>query len=207
MVKGLKEVVMMGSKANPDREALLEAVRQVLPSARYQHTLGVVKVSIDLARRFGADVEKAEVAAILHDYAKYHPLDEMRHLIETNPKIPNDLLDYGHELWHAFVGAVLVEDQLGINDEEILNAIRYHTTGRPEMTLVEKVVFLADYIEPGRQFPGVDLVRRLATTDLDQAVKQALQQTVSFLEGKGKKVYPLTKAALDWFLLRQSKTQ
>jgi predicted HD superfamily hydrolase involved in NAD metabolism len=197
----------MVSKGKLNREELLKIVESLLPTARYQHTLGVMKTALSLATRYGADQQKAEAAAILHDYAKFRPLDEMRQIIQSEPDIPNDLLDYNHELWHAFVGAVLVREELGITDQDILNAIRYHTTGRPGMSPLEKVVFLADYIEPGRRFPGVDDVRSLAEDDLDQAIILALKRTIDFLEGNQKKVYPLTKATYEDLARQRHLTQ
>lgn len=181
-------------------DLLLEKVKKVLPPARFQHTLGVRETALELARRFGADLKRAESAAILHDYAKYFPLDELEKIIRSTPEIPQDVLEYSPELWHAFAGAAIVKQELGITDEEVLAAIRYHTTGRPQMSILEKVVFLADYIEPGRKFPGVEEVRKLALTDLDQAVCQALKRTIDFLEGNNKKVYPLTKEAYRYLV-------
>ena len=110
--------------------------------------------------------------------------------------IPKDLLDYHHELWHAPAGAYLVQQEVGITDAEILDAIRYHTTGRVGMTLLEKVIYLADYIEPGRKFPGVDEVRQLAKHNLNQAVCQALENTIYFLERQKQHSISLNKISL-----------
>ncbi len=98
--------------------------------------------------------------------------------------MPAELLDYNAELWHAPVGAYLAEKEAGITDPEILDAIRYHTSGRPGMTLLDKVIYVADYIEPGRHFPGVEEVRRLAETDLNEALIQAMKNTMIFLMKK-----------------------
>ena len=106
--------------------------------------------------------------------------------------MPSDLLEYNSELWHAPVGAYLVETKVGITDCEILEAIRYHTSGRANMSLLEKVVYLADYIEPGRHFPGVEEVRELAQRDLDEALIQAVKNSILFLMKKNQSVYPLT---------------
>ncbi|GGK18236.1 hypothetical protein GCM10010965_09120 [Caldalkalibacillus thermarum] len=180
-----------------NREEMFAQVKKVLTPHRYQHTIGVWQTAVRLAERYGADVEKAEAAAIFHDYAKYRPEGEMRKLIETVREIPNDLVEYNKELWHAFVGAYVVKHEVGLQDEEVLAAIRYHTTGRTGMTPLEKVVYLADYIEPGRSFPGVDDVRRTAEEDLDRAVYMALERTIRFLEERGEKVYPLSRAAYE----------
>lgn len=187
------------SKGKPDlsKKNMLALIETELPSHRYKHTLGVVQTALELAERYDADREKAEVAAILHDYAKYRPAAEMQDIIQSVAHIPNDLLHYHVEMWHAFVGAYLVQREVGIEDEHILAAIRYHTTGRPNMTLLEKVVCLADYIEPGRTFPGVAEVRRLAKQDIDLALAKSFQNTISFLKEKGQDVYPLTLSAYE----------
>lgn len=173
------------------REKLMEATRRQMPSSRWEHTLRVKETAVELAERTGADPEKAEIAAILHDYCTYWPEEKQREWILRH-RLPQDLLQFHKELWHAPVGAEAVREELGVDDEEVLNAIRSHTTGRPGMSLLEKVVFLADYIEPGRSFPGLDEVRRLAREDLDRAVLKALDNTILYLVERGLKVYPLT---------------
>ncbi|WP_202080719.1 bis(5'-nucleosyl)-tetraphosphatase (symmetrical) YqeK [Caldalkalibacillus salinus] len=180
------------------KEDMLKLVQEQITTGRYEHTLGVVQSAVKLAQRFSPnDLEKAEVAAIFHDYAKFRDKHEMARIIEEQDEIPDDLLQYHHELWHAPVGAYLVQTEVGIADIVVLDAIRFHTTGRVNMTIVEKIVCLADYIEPGRRFPGVDEVREQAETNLDQALAQALGNTIGFLESKGQKVYPLTIAAYN----------
>jgi predicted HD superfamily hydrolase involved in NAD metabolism len=174
-----------------ERHEALEVVKKQLTEHRYQHTLGVMETAIQLAERYGADVKKAELSAIFHDYAKFRPKEEMKQII-LEQNMPNDLLVYNTELWHAPVGAYLVKTEVGIQDEDILNAIRYHTSGRPNMTLLEKIVYVADYIEPGRIFPGVDEVRELAQQDLDKALIKALQNTIQFLLKKNQPIYPDT---------------
>lgn len=134
------------------REALIEAVSDQMPDKRWKHTLGVMESSVKLAQRYGADPERAETAAILHDVAKYWPVERMREIIEQNG-LSTELLKYDKQLWHAEVGAFAAEHDYGITDIEVLDAIRYHTSGRENMSLLEKIVCLADYIEPGRDFP------------------------------------------------------
>jgi len=174
-----------------EREKALELVKIQLTAHRYQHTLGVMETAISLAKRYGADVKKAEIAAIFHDYAKFRPKDEMREII-ISQGFPQDLLTFNSELWHAPVGAYLVEKEAGIRDHEVLDAIRYHTSGRLNMTLLDKVIYLADYIEPGRHFPGVDDVRELAQENLDISLIKAIQNTILFLIKKNQTVYPDT---------------
>ncbi|WP_226583202.1 bis(5'-nucleosyl)-tetraphosphatase (symmetrical) YqeK [Halobacillus litoralis] len=174
------------------REKALDYVRPFLKTRRYEHTVRVTDQAVDLAQRFGADTEKAEVASALHDYAKYKPLDLMKRWIETDRRLSKDLLDYHHELWHGPVGAYMLEQEIGLADPEILSAISSHTTGKKHMSLLDKIVFLADYIEPGRDFPGVDEVREIAETNLDGACALALKNTIVFLVSKERTVYPDT---------------
>ena len=177
-------------------QALLE-VKSHLPEKRYQHTLGVVESAIELANRYGVDSEKAEFAAILHDIAKFFSVDVLHDYIEVHDEIPDDFLDYHPSLWHAPVGALYAKQHLGIDDQDVIDAITYHTTGRSGMSALEKVVFLADYIEPGRNFPGVDEVRAMAKEDLDLAVCKALANTIQYLVEGYKQVFPDTISAYN----------
>jgi predicted HD superfamily hydrolase involved in NAD metabolism len=185
-----------------DRSIALEIVKKQLTEHRYQHTIGVMETAIRLAEKYGSNVKKAEMAAIFHDYAKFRPKEEMSQLI-TEQKLGNELLSYNSELWHAPVGAYLVNKEVGIADEEILDAIRYHTSGRPEMSLLEKIIYLADYIEPGRHFPGVDEVRELAEHSLHQALVQAIKNTILFLMRKNQQVFPLTFCTYNALVLKE----
>ena len=180
-----------------NKEEALKVVRDHLPDKRYQHTLRVADTAIALAERYGEDPEKAEMAALLHDIAKYFPDKELYDVIAQHSDVPNIFLDYHPSIWHAPVGAIYVQEKLGIEDTDILSAITYHTTGREGMSPLEKIVFLADYIEPGRDFPGVEEVRQLAEEDLDQAVLKALANTIQFLVGKNSAVFPDTIGAYN----------
>lgn len=173
------------------REKALEIVKNQITEHRYQHTLGVMETAIKLANKYGGDEKKAELAAIFHDYAKFRDKDEMKTIIKDQG-MDSQLLDYTSELWHAPVGAFLVEKEAGITDPDVLDAIRYHTSGRPNMTVLEKIIYLADYIEPGRHFPGVEEVREIAEQDLNQALIQALKNTIGFLMKKNQRIFPLT---------------
>ncbi|GAE33336.1 bis(5'-nucleosyl)-tetraphosphatase (symmetrical) YqeK [Halalkalibacter akibai] len=177
-------------------EQALEKVRPHLTDHRYQHTLGVIKAAEELAERFDADKDKAIIASVFHDYAKFRDKEEMKRLVreKLNDK---SILDYGDELLHAPCGAYYVENEVGIKDQEILDAIRYHTTGKPHMTVLEKVVFLADYIEPGRHFKGIETVREIAEHDLDKAIIEALKNTMNFLMKQNQLVFPETIATYN----------
>ncbi|MFD2612677.1 bis(5'-nucleosyl)-tetraphosphatase (symmetrical) YqeK [Paenibacillus gansuensis] len=188
-----------------ERERMMEAVQAQMPAKRWQHTLGVMASAVELAGRYGGDPEKADLAALLHDYAKYWPTDRMERVIREQ-KLPQELLSYDKELWHAPVGAYAVQQEFGITDEEVLDAIRYHTSGRANMTLLDKIVCLADYIEPGRTFPGVERVRELAVTDLNLALAAGFDSTILFLISKGKRIFPLTVEARNGLLAMQGES-
>ncbi|WP_428909195.1 bis(5'-nucleosyl)-tetraphosphatase (symmetrical) YqeK [Niallia sp. Krafla_26] len=173
------------------RDQALAIVKEQITQHRYQHTLGVMETAIILAERYGADAKKAELAAIFHDYAKFRDKDEMKAIIEEQDMDP-ELLKYNSELWHAPVGAYLVEKEVGIKDSDIIDAIRYHTSGRPNMTLLEKIIYLADYIEPGRHFPGVEEVREMAKSNLDRALIKSIRNSIEFLMKKNQRIFPLT---------------
>lgn len=185
-----------------EQETALKIVRKQLTDHRYEHTVGVMKTAIKLAEKYRVDPKKAELAAIFHDYAKFRPKTEMAEII-VNQGMEPLLLKYNSELWHAPVGAYLVEKEAGITDGEILDAIRYHTSGRPHMTTLEKIIYLADYIEPGRHFPGVDEVRELAEVNLNGALIQAMKNTIVFLLKKNQPVYPDTFAAYNHLLISE----
>ncbi|KMJ60201.1 phosphohydrolase [Bacillus sp. LL01] len=174
-----------------NREKALRLVKDQLTERRYVHTLGVMETAIKLAELYQVDVEKAELAAIFHDYAKFRDKEEMRQII-IDQKMPQDLLKHHDELWHAPVGAYLVEKEASITDEEVLEAIRCHTSGKINMSLLDKVLYVADYIEPGRDFPGVEQVRESAESSLDIAVIQAMKNTISFLLKRNQPIYPDT---------------
>ncbi|KYD10956.1 hypothetical protein B4102_1742 [Heyndrickxia sporothermodurans] len=174
-----------------ERNKALQLVAEQLTEKRYIHTLGVVDTAVHLAEKYQVDVKKAELAAIFHDYAKFRPLNEMKQII-VQQKFDEQLLHYNPELWHAPVGAYLVQQEAGILDLDILDAIRYHTSGRKNMTDLEKVIYIADYIEPGRSFPGVEEARKIADKDLDEALLFSVRNTIQFLISKHQAVYPDT---------------
>ncbi|RWZ60880.1 HD domain-containing protein [Halobacillus fulvus] len=182
------------------REQALQYVKPHLKASRFDHTVRVVDQAVELAKQYKVDIDKAEVAAALHDYAKYKDVDEMKRWIVQDRRLPKDLLDYHHELWHGPVGAFMLEKEIGLDDVDIISAISSHTTGKKHMSKLDKIIFLADYIEPGRDFPGVDEVRQKAESDLDEACRMALKNTIVFLVEKGRTVYPDTFHAYNAFI-------
>ncbi|MFX3674448.1 MAG: bis(5'-nucleosyl)-tetraphosphatase (symmetrical) YqeK [Paenisporosarcina sp.] len=172
-----------------NRDKYLATVRERMPEPRYVHTLGVMETAIHLADHYGVSKVDAEVAAILHDIAKFSNPLWMKKIIQ-NEKMNPILLEYHHELWHAPVGAYVVRNELGITNENILNAIRFHTTGRANMSPLEKILYVADMIEPNRRFPNVDLLREHATEGLDGIMEACIIHSIKFLIQKKQPVFP-----------------
>ena len=173
------------------RDELIQSVSSQMPEKRWRHTEGVMQSAVLLAKRYGADPVKADLAAILHDVAKYWPSERQEQLLRDKA-LNDELLLYDKPLWHAEIGAYVAQAEYGIDDEEVLNAIRYHTSGRVGMTLLEKIICLADYIEPGRDYPGVDHIRRLAETSVEAALVAGFDSTINLLVARRQIIYPLT---------------
>lgn len=160
-----------------------DELKEVLKPSRYLHSTGVEEVAVDLAAINGCDMEKASLAGILHDCAKYLSDTE---LIEECKKYAVPITETEEKaafLLHAKIGALYARIKYGVEDEEILNAIRFHTTGRPAMTVLEKIIFTADYIEPYRKpLPRINEIRQAAYDNLDLGVFMMLENIVSYLE-------------------------
>src|SRR5699024_8778339 len=144
---------------------------------------------VELAQKYDVSIHRVKTAALLHDYAKCFSINELKDYIQTF-NLPTELLSFHHELWHGPVAAELVKERFSIMDEEILNAIRYHTTGRVGMTTLEYIIFVADYIEPARSFPGIEEVRLMAKVNVESAARKALRNTIIFLMNQDQAVHP-----------------
>lgn len=171
-------------------------LKEKLSKKRYEHTIRVYETAIQLAKKYHASIEKVSQAALLHDIAKCQPVESLQEAIHTY-RLPASLLEFNEELWHGPVAAKWLAEKCNIDDAEVFNSIYYHTTGRANMTLVELIIFVADYIEPGRSFPGVEEVRELAQVDIKQAAQKALQNTLIFLISKNATIHPDTVAAYN----------
>ena len=181
------------------REALLAKMETVMPEKRLRHCLGVEKAARELAERFSLDVEKAGLAGLLHDYAKKVSDEDFLALIDKYQLDP-DLKKWGNNVWHGMVGIYRIQEDLGIEDAEILRAIEIHTVGSGTMSELDKVVYVADYIEHNRDFPGVDKARELAQRSLNQAVAYETARTVEHLAHKGMPIYPQTLGTYNAFV-------
>ncbi|KAF1300186.1 MULTISPECIES: bis(5'-nucleosyl)-tetraphosphatase (symmetrical) YqeK [Enterococcus] len=180
-----------GKYTSLDRELLMQKVQMRMSERRFKHVLGVEETAIALAEKYGCSPEQASIAGLVHDYAKERP-DEEFQLVIRRDGFDLDLLHWGNAIWHGVVGADFVQRELAIDDPEILQAIRVHTTGAAEMSLLDKILYVADYIEPGRDFPGVEAARELALVELDSAVAFETKHTLSHLIEQEKPIYPKT---------------
>ncbi|WP_127579757.1 bis(5'-nucleosyl)-tetraphosphatase (symmetrical) YqeK [Paenibacillus koleovorans] len=175
-------------------DAWIALTQEQMPARRWMHTQGVRQSATELAERYGADPEQADLAALLHDYCKFWPIERQVEAYQMYG-LPGELLAYDPQLLHGPLAAEVARRELGIADEAVLDAIRWHTSGRERMTLLDKIVCLADYIEPGRDFPEVARMRELSLTSLELSLLAGFDSTIRFLLDKGKIVYPLTLAA------------
>ena len=182
-------------------EALRPVALSYLKPKRMPHVLGTEQEAVRLAERYGADVTKARVAALLHDCTKKLDMAEQLALCERY-RIPLDELERkALKLLHSKTGAAIARDVFAV-DDEVYNAILYHTTGKPDMTLLEKIIYLADYIEPTRDFPGVEELRRTVYEDLDRGLLLGLTMTIQEMEELGNPVHHMTRDARDYLMKR-----
>lgn len=167
-----------------------------LKHRRIPHVLGTEQEAVRLAERYGGDVEKARVAALLHDCTKKLDMEEQLTLCKQYGIELDELEQQALKLLHAKTGAAIARDVFGV-DDEIYSAIRYHTTGRANMTKLEKIIYLADYIEPSRDFPGVDKLRKVCYEDLDKGLLLGLEMTIAEMTAMGSPVHHATIEARD----------
>lgn len=171
------------------REALVKLMQDSMSNRRYRHVLRVEQTALTLAERFNIDKEKVSIAALAHDYAKERSDEEMRDLI-ISENLELDMLQFGSNIWHGPIGAVLMKNEYQLEDEEILEAIKSHTIGSPTMGEVAQIIYIADYIEPRRSHKGVDKARKLAEKDLTKTVSYITRQTLDHLVNRKNKIYP-----------------
>ncbi len=168
-----------------------------LKAKRCTHVLGTAATAVKLAEKYGADAHRAEVAGLLHDCTKKLSMAEQLALCERYGIVLDELEKKALKLLHAKTGAALARDVFGV-DDEIYNAILWHTTGKPNMTVLEKVIYLADFIEPTRDFPGVDTLRRTVWEDLDRGLLMGLEMTVEEMQEMGSPIHVNTLTARDY---------
>lgn len=180
-----------------------KAMEKALDDKRYEHTLGVEYTAAALAMCYNASIKNAQLAGLLHDCAKCLS-DEKRLAFCAKHNISiNEVERRNPSLLHAKVGSFVAMEEYGVNDPDVIYAILNHTTGRPGMSLLEKIIFVADYIEPGRnKAPGLDEIRQLAFADIDAALIRILGDTLKYLRECGGDIDPMTEKTYQFYTKR-----
>ncbi|USS87590.1 bis(5'-nucleosyl)-tetraphosphatase (symmetrical) YqeK [Fructilactobacillus hinvesii] len=179
-----------------DRDEIIKQMKKLLKKERLEHCLRVEATAIELAHENGADETVAGLAGLVHDYAKQRSKDDFETLIKQDHLDP-ELLKYGRAIWHGYVGYLMVQRELGINDARILRAVKYHTIGAAVMDVYAQIVYMADYIEPERNFAGIDEARQLTHKKLWDGVVYQNAQTMKRLVGNQQAIYPAAIVAYN----------
>ena len=181
-------------------------LKKILSERRYVHSLGVAEEAEKLARRYGADQSKAYLAGLVHDCAKEFPPEEMEGILKTEYGVPVDSMSrLMPKILHGPLGACEAQRKFEIYDPEILDAIKYHTTGKGNMSTLAKIIYIADYIEPNRDFEGVEKLRRLAYENIDEAIIAGIDETILDLIKRGLIIHPDTVHARNDLIIKRSQ--
>lgn len=165
-------------------------IKSMMSENRYNHCVNVSKEAVKLAKRYGGDEEKAAVAGILHDITKEMPKEEQLQIMLDSGIILDDIQKNAPKLWHGISGSVYIKKHFGIEDEDILNAICYHTTGRAGMSLLEKIIFVADFTSEERTYKGVATMRKKSRKSLEDAMLYGFKFTFSDLSSRELAIHP-----------------
>ena len=182
-------------------------LKKSLKPGRYIHSVNTMKVAVELAEHYGEDIEKAKVAGLLHDCAKNFDDNETKRYCIQNHIELSPIEEMQLFLMHGAVGAVVARQKYCVDDTEVLNAIKYHTTGFAGMSTMDKIIFLADYIEPGRTHGDVQEARSLAFVDLDRALISAFNSVIKYVISQNGLIHPFTIEARNYILLMIQKTE
>ncbi|WP_432204847.1 bis(5'-nucleosyl)-tetraphosphatase (symmetrical) YqeK [Cetobacterium somerae] len=183
-----------------DINFLKKELSSILSKKRYEHSIRVLETAIELAKIYNIDLEKVAIAAILHDFAKEFKRDELVSISKIFFKEETeDYLD-NIEILHSYAGTYIAKNKFNINDSDILNAIKYHTTGRKNMSLIEKIVYIADAIEPKRDYPHVKKIRELAFKNLDKAILVEVNNKIEYLVNENLVIHINSIEMRNWLL-------
>ncbi len=189
-----------------DLERAAKHLSYLLKPSRYKHSIGVMEAAGEMAQHFGADVKKAQIAGLLHDCAKNIDAPRAKKLCEKYGLVPDAVTTAEPGLMHQLLGPAHAMSEFCVTDKEILDAIGCHTTGKAQMSLLDKILYLADFIEPNRaDFPGLDKLRKLCEKDIDTAMLYALELSLRHVLSKGGLIHPDTVTARNAFLMQKSE--
>lgn len=181
-------------------EEIQTKLKNALKESRFEHTIGVMYTAAGMAMAHGYDIDKAMLAGLLHDCAKCLSYEEQVQICEDNNREISEFERGNRALLHSKAGAILAKIEYNITDEEILHAIEYHTTSIANMNILDKIIYIADYIEPTRdQAPNLKLIRQLAYSDLDACLAQILYDTLEYLNAKGYVIDPITAESYEFY--------
>jgi predicted HD superfamily hydrolase involved in NAD metabolism len=188
-------------------EVIQERLKRVLSNKRYIHSENVMATAVKLASKYKLDESKAALAGMLHDCARDIKGEELYMQCETHGVKLDSITKLQPELLHAPLGSKLASSLYQVKDKDILDSIQFHTTGCKDMSLLSKVIFMADYIEPKRNFPGIEEVRILTYNDIDSALLLALDKTIRFIISRGHLVHPDTIDARNYLIMEREKNE
>ena len=183
-------------------DSIVKVLENWIDEKRLRHSKGVSRCAMEMADHYGADKEKAELAGLVHDCAKCLTPEKSLSLCKKYGYDADEIALRNMALLHAPLGAYLARELFDIHDKAILDAIRWHTTGKKKMTLLDKIIFVADYMEEGRSFPCVEEIRNLAYIDLDKALITALELSIRNVLDRGKLLHPKTIEARNYLIMR-----
>lgn len=191
---------MDGNKAM-NREKMIARLKSKINDRRFEHSLGVEYTAACMAMVHGADIEKARVAGLLHDCAKCLPTKEKLEKARKHKLAVSKFEESNPDMLHGKLGAYYAKSRYEVDDPEILDAITYHTTGRPNMTLLDKIIFVADYIEPNRkELKDMDIIRKEAFIDLDKCVIHILKNTLDYLNNSTNEMDFMTQLTYNYYV-------
>jgi len=191
---------------NTDIRKIRKSMKKIQDAKRYEHTLGVAYTATALAMRYEESLKSAELAGLLHDCAKCLTDEKRIAICEKHNISINEVERRNPFLLHAKVGSFLAMEEYHVYDADIINAILNHTTGRPGMSLLEKIIFIADYIEPGRKnAPNLGEIRKLAFVDLDQCLVIVLKNILEYLETSDGEIDPMTRKTYEYYVNQEEE--
>ena len=185
-------------------EQIKDKLKELLDEKRYVHSIGTMQCAVKLAERFDEDAQKAMIAGLVHDVAKCLDRQQLLNCALKSGIVIDNIMRSQIELLHGPAGSYLARKLFGIEDVDILNAIAYHTTGRENMSKLEKIIYVADLIEPSRQFEHVERLREKSFENLEKAVVMAMDNTLKYVIDRGGLIHPNTIYARNWLILRES---
>lgn len=182
-------------------ELINKKIKEMLPERRYRHSLNVANCAVQLSEIYGCDKEKVYIAAIAHDCAKYLNQEEVKYYVDKYKIVLDELEKDNLALSHSLIGSYIAKYEFGINDKDIISAIKYHTTGKEDMNLIEKIIYIADLIEEDRDFPGVEVLRNLVyNKQLDKALLISFNNTIKFVIDNNQLIHNRTVNARNYLI-------